>query len=225
MLKNDHMPLYYRISLQDLRLILDDFFTKLETIINPNRDKITFLNNGDFSPHDSIHNILDGKELGLKGLQKMAFYALDRSIKVSSNGKDFEYSFCGSVITGELIHPMTPKGREQHEWWHYKGSRPRYLSECGKFKSWVYAREIGIVPVEFGCHALFMTYVYMRRHGKDSVDRYEDNFQRVQMRLLKEEGIAFKSSVSDRITVVEGTLNSLELHHFKKAGYEFDVIS
>lgn len=225
MTKRDYRPMYYRISLQDLRVIFDDFFGRIEQLINPDGDKITFLNNGSFNQREILHNILEETDLNLKGLPKMAFQVLDHCLKVSGNGKEFTYKFGETLITGPLIHPMTPKGREWYLWDRYKGGKPRYLSECGSVKSWVYAREIGIVPVQFGCHAIFMTYVYMLRHGADSVDEMHESHQEIQMRLLREEGVAFKSSVSDRITVVEGTLNNLELYHFKKAGYELDVIS
>ncbi|MND11692.1 hypothetical protein D3C87_465770 [compost metagenome] len=224
-MENANQPIYYRISLQDIRQILPNFLSAVRELINPDGDKVTFLDDDFLDENHVVRKIVDGEAIPAKGGWRIFFMVLSRSIKVHPDGVGYTYRFKGRPIEGKLLHPFTPRGLEAHKWGNAKGGRPTYLANCGNHKSWVYVREIGIIPVEWGCHALFMSFIYKRRHGEDEFyleNKYDQ--QDIQMELLKQEGIAFKSSVSGSVTASTGSLNSLEIYHLNHAGYNIEFI-
>lgn len=220
----NNLPLYYKVTLQDLRVILDDFYGAMQTLLNPAKDKTTFLDDGTYD-RDLIGKILDGEELGVKGAWRVFFDCLNACITPDESGRNFTYHFKNLTLQGRFLHPMTPKGVESYRWDSAGGGRPRYLSECGEVKSWVYAREIGIVPVPFGKHALFMSYLYRRRYGED--DFFIENrwgSQNVQAEFLKKEGVAYKSSMSAKVSASEGSLSEEEVAVLLQNGYIIEYI-
>ncbi|HHP5493108.1 TPA: hypothetical protein ACSCYS_003507 [Aeromonas veronii] len=217
-------PLYYRVTLQDLREILADFYDTMQSLLNPAKNKITFLDDGTYG-RDLIGKILDGEDLGVKGAWRVFFDCLNSCIVPDESGRYFTYHFKNLTFNGRFLHPMTPKGVESYRWDRAGGGRPRYLSECGEVRSWVYAREIGIVPVAFGEHALFMSYLYQRRYGEDEFfTEHKHESQDVQAELLKKEGIAYKSSINSKVSACKGSLNEEEVSSFVKNGYIIEYI-
>ena len=60
----------------------------------------------------------------------------------------------------------------------------------------------------WGKHALFMSYLYRRRYGEDDFfieNRWES--QGVQAEFLKKEGVAYKSSMSEKVSASKGSLS------------------
>lgn len=218
-------PLYYRLPLQALRLVMLDFIPSVRSLIDPSGTQRTFLDSDYLGDNIVLRKIFEGEELGAVGAWRIFFILLDHSITIDADGIGFTYQYKGEPIKGQLVHPMTPKGIEAHHWGRAYGKKPDYLNQCGSYKSWVYAREIGIIPVESGTHAIFMTFLYERRYGKDAFFmENESEYQDIQYELLKKEGVAFKSSVSKKVAASMGSLSKNEIYLITKAGYEIEYI-
>lgn len=80
--------------------------------------------------------------------------------------------------------------------------------------SWVYDREIGIIPVGGGYHCVAMATLFAWENGYDTyVEASLDmdiSTGKMADKWLEKEGRAFKSSVSDDVIAVKGMLNFQE---------------
>ncbi|MGL4353011.1 MAG: hypothetical protein ACRCTP_03595 [Aeromonas popoffii] len=212
-------PLYHRLSLQDLRLVISVLRDGL--LEGAQSELITPLHKIDHNEEAAA--ICTGEQTHLVGTRALFFKLLEQHLQVIDGGRGYRFSRGDFSYSGKLLHHNAPVKEELRYWVSAGGGRQRYLEDCGEGRSWVYCREYGCVSVPSGHHQLFMSFLLFKltdrmgeyRHlvGKGS-HKWADEF-------LQLPGTAFNSSVGgNHVVATEGNLTPEEIVAIRNGGYE-----
>lgn len=216
-------PLYYRMSLQDLRKVISMLKTGLLEGCHP--ETVTVFHKIDHNTEAA--SIVFDNLVHPVGLRALFFKLLESNLRVIHDGRGFRFEYKGFTHSGPLLHRNQPSKEDLVHWERAGGGHQRYIEDCGRSRSWVYCREYGCVSVPSGYHQLFMSFLWFKLTGK--MGEYQHLVSRGSHKwadeFLQLPGTAFNSSVGgNHVVATEGNLSPEEVVAIRAGGYEIKFL-